>query len=307
MRSISQIQPGANRAGNRSLASSRRDCPAAAFSVPAGPCGIANSDRHAQQVSGSARTCGNGDESSPVPTDPKNALFPGVSGTRSRVPSSEPTFSGLVLPMVTAPGQPAPWCSRQDEPSTVSRSSPSGAGPSAFRQSPAARADAGRHGRAHGTSARSPASAVITSSIRASGMSVISTITRIMNAADSSRSRSPLTNRRSSRALPAIRPMTPGPACDSSRSSSGPSVAWCTGLPFARTCPSRFTCASATTTTLQNTTSPRVRIFSVPPMTSADRSPPPSGLPFFSGDASSSSGTATIIPPGTGTAHDGTG
>jgi hypothetical protein len=42
-------------------------------------------------------------------------------------------------------------------------------------------------------------------------------------------------------------------------------------------------------------------------MTSADRFPPPSGLPFFSGDASSSSGTATTIPPETGTAHDGTG
>ena len=39
----------------------------------------------------------------------------------------------------------------------------------------------------------------------------------------------------------------------------------------------------------------------------ADRSPPPRSLPLFSGDASSSSGTATIIPPGTGTAHDGTG
>ncbi len=65
----------------------------------------------------------------------------------------------------------------------------------------------------------------ITSPTRASGISVISTITRIMNAAASSRSRSPLTNRRSSRAFPAILPVTPGPACDSSRSSSGPSVA----------------------------------------------------------------------------------
>ena len=107
----------------------------------------------------------------------------------------------------------------------MSRSSSRGAAPSAFRQSPAARADAGRHGRDHGTSARSPASAVITSSIRAPGMSVISTITLIMNAAASSRSRSPLANRPSSRAFAAIRLMTPGPASDSSRSSSGPSVA----------------------------------------------------------------------------------
>jgi hypothetical protein len=52
---------------------------------------------------------------------------------------------------------------------------------------------------------------------------------------------------------------------------------------------------------------PPGRTFSVPPTTSADRFPPPSGLPFFSGDASSSSGTATTIPPETGTAHDETG
>jgi hypothetical protein len=48
------------------------------------------------------------------------------------------------------------------------------------------------------------------------------------------------------------------------------------------------------------------RTFPVPPMTSADRSLSPSSLPFFSGDASSSSGTATTIPPETGTACDGT-
>ena len=176
-------------------------------------------------MSSRALACGYGPLSSPVPVVPKNALFAGVSGTRSRVPSIAPAFSGLVFPMVTAPGQPRSRCSRQACPSTASRSSPSGAGPSALRQSPADRADAGRHGRAHGTSARSPASAMITSSIRDSGISVISTITRIMNAADSSRSRSPLTNRPSSRALPAIPSMTPGPASAPGRSSSGPSVA----------------------------------------------------------------------------------
>jgi hypothetical protein len=68
-----------------------------------------------------------------------------------------------------------------------------------------------------------------------------------------------------------------------------------------------LTCASATATTLQNTTAPPVRIFSVPPVTSADRSASPRFLPLFSGDASSSSGTAIIIAPETGTAHDGTG
>jgi len=123
--------------------------------------------------------------------------------------------------MVTAPGQPVSWCSRQADPSTRSRSSSRGTGPSAFRQSPAARADAGRHGRAHGTSARSPASAAITSWTRASGISVIKTITLIMKALARSLSRSPFTNRAPSGARPAIPPAAPGPAF----SSSGPSVA----------------------------------------------------------------------------------
>jgi hypothetical protein len=98
------------------MASSGSDCPAAALSVPAGPCGIANSARHEQQVSGSARRHGHGPLSSPVPTVPKNALFAGVPGTRSSVPSSAPAISGLVFPVVTAPGQPRSRCSRQDEP-----------------------------------------------------------------------------------------------------------------------------------------------------------------------------------------------
>src|SRR5437016_868701 len=111
------------------MASSSRACSDSALSVPAGPCGIANSARHEQQVSGSARRHGYGPLSSPVPTLPKNALFAGVSGTRSSVPSSDPAFSGLVFPMVTAPGQPRPWCSRQAGPSTRSRKSSSGPRP----------------------------------------------------------------------------------------------------------------------------------------------------------------------------------
>jgi len=46
-----------------------------------------------------------------------------------------------------------------------------------------------------------------------------------MNAGVSSRSRSPLANRPSSTARPAIASITPGPACASSQSSSGPSAA----------------------------------------------------------------------------------
>ena len=44
--------------------------------------------------------------------------------------------------------------------------------------------------------------------------------------------------------------------------------------------------AGATATTLQNTVTSQVRIRAVPPMTSADRSASPSGLPLRSGDAS---------------------
>ena len=68
------------------------------------------------------------------------------------------------------------------------------------------------------------------------------------------------------------------------------------------------TCASATATTLQNTTAPPAPTFSVPDHQRGPLEPsPPRSLPLFSGDASNSSGTATIIPPETGTAHDGTG
>jgi hypothetical protein len=52
-------------------------------------------------------------------------------------------------------------------------------------------------------------------------MSVISTITRIMKARASSRSRCPFTNRAPSGARPAIPPITPVPGLPS----SGPSVA----------------------------------------------------------------------------------
>ena len=50
---------------------------------------------------------------------------------------------------------------------------------------------------------------------------------------------------------------------------------------------------------LQNTTAPAVRILSVPPMASADRSASPRSLPLFSGEATVR-GTATIVPGETG-------
>ena len=66
---------------------------------------------------------------------------------------------------------------------------------------------------------------MITSRMSASGTSVISTSTRIMNALASSRSRSPFTYSSRSTARSAMPSMTPGPAFSSSQSSSGPSVA----------------------------------------------------------------------------------
>jgi hypothetical protein len=105
-------------------------------------------------------------------------------------------------------------------------SSSSGSGPRAFRQSPSARSDAGAQDLAHGTRARSPASAITASRMPASGIRVISTMTRIMNALASSRSRSPFTYSARSTARSATRSMTPGPACSSSHSSSGPRAAW---------------------------------------------------------------------------------
>ncbi len=148
---------------------------------------------------------------------------------------------------------------------------------------------------------------MITSLSCASGIMVHSTIARIMNAADSSRRYFPLTCRPSRIARSAMPPITPGPACASSHSSAGPSVAWSYGLPPARTCPSLVTTASVTATTFRKTVAPPVRILSVPPMTSADRSAPPRSRPFLSGGASSPAGTATIIPAETSTAASGTG
>jgi hypothetical protein len=105
-------------------------------------------------------------------------------------------------------------------------SSSSGSGPRAFRQSPSARSDAGAQDLAHRTRARSPASAITASRMPASGIRVISTMTRIMNALASSRSRSPFTYSARSTARSATRSMTPGPAFSSNHSSSGPRAAW---------------------------------------------------------------------------------
>ena len=127
---VHQPDPARRRTGRGTGPWPRRAgaCSAAALSVPAGPCGIASSARHEQQVSGSARSARvrAAESSRGARRCRRTALFAGVSGTRSSVPSSDPAVSGLLFPMVTAPGQPRSRCSRQAEPSTRSRSSSRG-------------------------------------------------------------------------------------------------------------------------------------------------------------------------------------
>ena len=65
---------------------------------------------------------------------------------------------------------------------------------------------------------------MITSRASASGISVIKTIARTTKSLVSSLFRSPFTGPDSA-AEPAMPPITPGPACPSSHSSNGPSVA----------------------------------------------------------------------------------
>src|SRR5260221_3273398 len=70
-------------------------CPAAALPRPGGPGGSPGSAGGERSFSGSARSCGNGAGPPPVPAEPNTARFAGVPGTRIRVPSSDPAFSGL--------------------------------------------------------------------------------------------------------------------------------------------------------------------------------------------------------------------
>jgi hypothetical protein len=102
------------------------------------------------------------------------------------------------------------------------------------------------------------------SRMSAFGIMAISTMTRIMNALVSGRSRSPFMCSSRSTARSATRSMTPGPAFFSTQSSSGPSAAHPGGLPCAWTLASRRTQAGATATTLQNTVTSPLRIRSVP-------------------------------------------
>ena len=149
--------------------------------------------------------------------------------------------------------------------------------------SPSARSDAGAHGRAHGTSARSPASAITASRTPAPGTSVISTMTRIMNALASSRSRSPFTYSSRSTARPAIPSITPGPAFSSSHSSKGPRASR-----DALGCPSpgpARPAAPAPARPPRSCRAPAARPAgsAAYPMTSANRQSPPGSLPFPNG------------------------
>ena len=145
------------------IAVSRSFCSAAALSVPAGPCGIPSSAR-VEAVRQRQRP----------QLRERRRVIPGADGAvhgpvrgRVRHPDQRPVERPRLQRPVPAdgrpPASPGPGAPATTARSTMSRSSSSGSGPSAFRQSPSARSDAGAHGRAHGTSARSPASAIIAS------------------------------------------------------------------------------------------------------------------------------------------------
>jgi hypothetical protein len=70
-------------------ARSSRACSASALSPPDGPVTTASMPRVEASVTGRSRNCGNGLESSPVPTEPNSARFAGVSGIRVTDPSTE--------------------------------------------------------------------------------------------------------------------------------------------------------------------------------------------------------------------------
>ena len=142
------IQSGATRNGTASMASSSRACSDSCLVRAAGPCGIDDSARHEQQVSGQRPQARVRAESSPVPTVPKNALFAACPAPGPASRPADPAFSGFFFPVVTAPGQPRQQCSRPGPiPAPGPAALPEGTG-RACSPVPAARPDAGRHGRA---------------------------------------------------------------------------------------------------------------------------------------------------------------
>ena len=94
-----------------------------------------------------------------MPAEPNASRFAPLSGTRVSDPSIEQVSRS---PAVTA-RQSCSRCSASIPDSSASRSCRSGPGPMASRQVEATVAVGTRYGRCHGTSARSPMRASITS------------------------------------------------------------------------------------------------------------------------------------------------
>ena len=146
------------------MASSSRACSGGGLVRPGGP--VRHREQRPARAAGQRQrpqarvragiiTRAHGAEERPVRGRVRHPDQRPVQRPRRQRPAPADGHRTRAAPVLRAPARPAA--------APASRSSSSGTGPSAFRQSPAARADAGRHGRAHGTSARSPASAAITS------------------------------------------------------------------------------------------------------------------------------------------------
>ena len=140
-------------------------------------------------------------------------------GAAAVVPSQRPALSGRLFPMVTAPGHPPSWYSRQVEPRTSSAVLPGGPGRArppvpGRRRRRRRRRPRPRHQR------QVPGQRRDHVLDRESGISVIKTITRNHERPGQQPLPFPLHQPGAQRARPAI-PATPGPAL----SSSGPSVA----------------------------------------------------------------------------------
>jgi len=127
--------------------------------------------------------CGNGRRVTTVTTDPRNALLAGRVRGPEQVPIQRPGFSGRLFPVVTAPGQHRSLGSRRPGRERGPAVLP-GDRDERVPPGPGRRAEAGLHGRAHGTKRKVPGQRrrSRTGPSRHGIQAVIKTITRIMNA-----------------------------------------------------------------------------------------------------------------------------
>ena len=128
--------------------------------------------RPARAVTATIRNCGNGEESSAVPVDPKNARFAGVSARFTSIPSAAST---IMPASSTAEGSPPPISG----PAACQKMLSVTSGGTGSRQSVTTFPVGTCHSRVNGMSASSPATPRSASQYEASGISVIAIISRM--------------------------------------------------------------------------------------------------------------------------------